>query len=569
MPSSEIDSAPGRLATRTPEMEPHYDVVVVGSGYGGAVAAARLAQGGLSVCVLERGRELRPGDFPDTLPRALRDLQIDLPSRHLFSPTALYDFRVNPDLNVFVGCGLGGTSLINANVAIQPAADVFRDKRWPSRIRDEAPDGSLHAAFAAARNMLRPERYPCVESPRKLVRLREIAAKIPAQYGSAPLELAPVTVMFPAGDGDHRRRPNHVGVLQQPCNGCGDCVSGCNFGAKSTLLQTYLPVAKAAGASMFTEAKVHTIAPYTERPGARWIVWFDYLGGARRRFRPPAPRLFVTARTVVLAAGALGSTEILLRSRRAVALSTRLGEGFSANGDVLGFAWNARNPANAIGGGARSLHDREAPGPCISGMVRADEFLLQEGVIPGALSPILALGFVLARMWRGTEAERRVSRRARGASLWRIADDYLRGGVSSTQTFLGMVADDDAGQLALSADRLRIRWPGAGRHAAYRTLENALTAATGSPGIDGVYVRSPFGNVTVHPLGGAIMAEDASAGVVDDTGAVFTGDGARTHRGLYVCDAAIIPRALIANPLLTITALAERAAPQILAEATG
>jgi cholesterol oxidase len=148
-----------------------------------------------------------------------------------------------------------------------------------------------------------------------------------------------------------------------------------------------------------------------------------------------------------------------------------------------------------------------------------------------------------------------------------MVDDYLRGGVSSTQTFLGMVDDDDVGQLTLSRDRVRVRWAGAGRSAVYRSIEQALTTATGSPGVDGVYVRSPFGNVTVHPLGGCVMAENGAAGVVDDTGAVFAGTGTETYPGLYVCDGAIIPRALIANPLLAISALAERAAPHIL-EAT-
>jgi cholesterol oxidase len=97
-----------RLSFPVEDLKDHYEVVVIGSGDGGAIAASRLARAGRQVCLRERGREWQPGEYPDTGPEALAEMQFDLPSHHIGSRTVLYDMRVNDDLNVFMGCGLGG-----------------------------------------------------------------------------------------------------------------------------------------------------------------------------------------------------------------------------------------------------------------------------------------------------------------------------------------------------------------------------------------------------------------------------------------------------------------------------
>jgi cholesterol oxidase len=127
-----------RLSLPLEKIKSSYDVVVVGSGYGGGIAASRLARAGRSVCVLERGKEFQPGEYPNTLPEAMRETQTDTPEGRLGPHTGLYDLRVNPDLNVFVGCGLGGTSLLNANVALRADPRVFADPRWPAELRKGA-----------------------------------------------------------------------------------------------------------------------------------------------------------------------------------------------------------------------------------------------------------------------------------------------------------------------------------------------------------------------------------------------------------------------------------------------
>src|SRR5450755_2912772 len=147
-----------QLSSPLDEIKDHYTVLVVGSGYGGGIAASRLARAGQQVCILERGREFQSGEYPDTEAEALAEMQAELPSGHTGSRMGLYDFHVNPDVNVFVGCGLGGTSLINGNIALRAEPRVFDDVRWPQALRDDL--GSMEDGYQRAEEMLRPEPYP-------------------------------------------------------------------------------------------------------------------------------------------------------------------------------------------------------------------------------------------------------------------------------------------------------------------------------------------------------------------------------------------------------------------------
>ena len=112
-----------RLARLPSDLASHYDAVVVGSGYGGGVAAARLARAGKRVAVLERGREIATGDFPRKFSDLRNELQLSGRQLRLGSATGLYDVRLGQDMHVLVGCGLGGGSLINAGVALAQIGD--------------------------------------------------------------------------------------------------------------------------------------------------------------------------------------------------------------------------------------------------------------------------------------------------------------------------------------------------------------------------------------------------------------------------------------------------------------
>src|SRR5918996_462469 len=123
-----------RLSLSLSEMRSAYDVVVVGSGYGGGVAASRLSRAGRSVCVIEKGKEFPTGTFPSRLPELRRELQLNGGKMRSGSRTGLFDFRLGADIHVLVGCGLGGGSLINAGVALKPDPRVFADPTWPEEI---------------------------------------------------------------------------------------------------------------------------------------------------------------------------------------------------------------------------------------------------------------------------------------------------------------------------------------------------------------------------------------------------------------------------------------------------
>jgi cholesterol oxidase len=160
------------LSTPIGDLRPAYDVVVVGSGYGGAIAALRMLEKtpSPSVCVLERGPERQAGDFPSTIRAAIQQTQIDTRMGRAGRRTALFDMRINKDVSVLVGCGLGGTSLINAGVMLEPLPEVF-DHRWPAELQT-AGAGSPHPGGGVVRLQRgRPGRAPPALCPvRRLLR---------------------------------------------------------------------------------------------------------------------------------------------------------------------------------------------------------------------------------------------------------------------------------------------------------------------------------------------------------------------------------------------------------------
>jgi len=555
---------PARLASPIEGIRTHYDVVVVGSGYGASIAASRLARAGRRVCLLERGREFQPGEYPDTTAEALAQFQLDSEHGHVGPKTGLYDFRANREIGVFLGCGLGGTSLVNAGVVLPAEQRVLDDPVWPQALRDDTA-GGMKDGYERAAAMLRPGSYPESFPPlEKLAALEAVGAHLGERFYRPPINVS-------YADG-----VNHVGVHQQACRLCGDCVSGCNYAAKNTLIMNYLPDARNHGAEIFTQASVR----HVERRDGRWLVHFELVDSGRDVF--DAPALFVAADIVVIGAGALGSTEILLRSReRGLALSDRLGERFSGNGDFLAFGYNGETPVNGIGFGDHDVGELPAVGPCIAGIVDVREqedlghgLVIEEGVIPGAISVVLAKVFGIAAGMVGHDTDEGVADfyRERTRELETILRGPYRGALHNTITYLVMSHDDGTGRIVLEDGRARVDWPGVGSKPVFRRVSALLEQATAALG--GRYVRNPIWTellghdlVTVHPLGGCPMGDDAASGVVDHGGRVFSGaSGEDVHDGLYVMDGSVIPRSLGVNPLFTISAVAERACALMAAE---
>jgi cholesterol oxidase len=436
----------------------------------------------------------------------------------------------------------------------------------------------LDPYFSRAEKMLGVGRYP--EDGKRLPKL-EALERVAAAVGGR-FERAPVAVHF----GPRPGQPDEPPSNQPVCTLCGDCVAGCNYGAKNTVAVNYLPHAVAYGAHLFTETEVRTVLP---SPLGGWAVSFDSLADGRRGFGGPS--LFVRADVVVLAAGVMGSTGILFRSHaEGLAVSPRLGQAFSGNGDVLAFAYGTDEPVDGIGLGRALPTSQTAVGPCISGMVRvagdagsagetdggpadpatahADDILIEEGAIPGALRTVLPAALALAAETDESGGPvsfvRRLRQRVRaGAGLLLDPD---RGPLHRTLTYLVMSDDRGDGQLVPDGDGVRVQWTGAGDHPVYDRGDRLLERASEALGAE--LVRNPLSTpllhdslITVHPLGGCAMGDDAATGVVDDRGRVFTGsadDAGEVHDGLLVIDGAMVPRPLAVNPLLTISALAER-----------
>ena len=544
-----------RLSFPIERMQSHYTAIVIGSGYGGAIAASRLARAGQQVCVLERGKEFQPGEYPDTEAEALCEMQAHTTKGHIGPRTGLYDFHLGPDINVFVGCGLGGTSLVNANVSLRAEPRIFDDPRWPQSLRADLTT-LVEDGYRRAEDMLKPSPYPNEFPTLPKLKAQEKSAAAMGQPFSRP----PLNVTFTDG-------VNHVGVDQRACVLCGDCVSGCNHGSKNTVLMNYLPDAWNHGAEIYTQVA----ARHLERRNNRWVVHYHLLNSGREQF--DAPTMFVTADLVILGAGTLGSTEILLRSQAmGLSVSERVGHRFTGNGDVLGFGYNTDQVIDGIGFGARPPEGREPVGPCISGLIdlrlRPDVesgMVIEEGSIPGALAAFLpaalAAGAKLAEQSGGVAGN--VEQKAR--ELASFVRGAYHGAVRRSQTYLVMTHDDGEGRIVLDGhDHVRIDWPGVGRQPIFQQVDQRLREATHALG--GTYIPNPLWTelmthplTSVHPLGGCVMAEDASRGVVNHKGQVFAGRaGTEVYDSLYVCDGAVIPRPLGVNPLLTISALAER-----------
>jgi cholesterol oxidase len=534
------------LSRPVDQIQAHYSAVVIGSGYGGAIAAARIARAGRDVCILERGKELHPGEYPNSALSAAREIQVHTGKADHGSPVGLFDFQVGPDVTVLTGCGLGGTSLINASVALEPSDAVFADDRWPAPLRQH-PE-VLRPFMSAAKKMLGSNPYPqsWPDVP-KLQALEQAAAGLGRTVVRPDLN-----VTFTSG-------PNAAGVRQNACNLCGDCCSGCNYGAKNTTLMNYLPDAYAHGAHIFTEVAVQSV----RRCQGTWRVGFDVLGAG-----PGTASRFVTADVVVLAAGTLGSTQILLRSRDlGLPVSDRLGDGFSGNGDVLAFAYDTDEPVRDVGVGDHVPRADTTVGPCITGLIDlrgpdtdlADSLIIEDGAIPGALASVIPLVLSAASDGVPEDAARRLR------ELAGIPFGSHRGPVGRTLTYLVMSTDDSGGRIAMENDRIQVVWPECGRQPAFARDNHLLAEATSA--LHGIETPDPLwawtndqSLITVHPLGGCVMADDADGGVVDHKGRVFDPVSGGVHDGLYVCDGSVLPCALDANPSLTISAIAERTA---------
>ncbi|WP_395316843.1 alkaline phosphatase D family protein [Variovorax sp. UC74_104] len=575
----------------------HCEVLVIGSGYGGAVAAARLA-GGLpvdastggaagavpvKVYVLERGSEYLPGEFPATfaeLPGHVRfSLQDGRPARG--NASGLFDLRLGGDVNALLGNGLGGGSLINAAVMERATPDAFEGGAWPAGLDLAA----LAEGYGKAEAMLGLEQIP--ESVSKLDSLLKAGERLHAERGKAHVAIA---------FADGTRTPAQVAMHR--CLRCGDCVSGCNHRAKKSLDTNYLALAHARGARLFTGGTAHRIVALPG--GAGFAVEFFFTD--RRKARSDNSRPYVVrARRVVVAAGTLGSTELLLRSRAAgLPVSQALGAGFSANGDMIAAAAGQHDEALSCAPEGDAPAQRGV-GPTITGLLRTRAkqgerpLVIEEFAIPAPLRRLLAEVVTTTDALQAlAHMDLELHTPDEGRDPLAVDDDMLR-----RSPVYGMMGDDGAagtiepighgGSDAVLADaQVRVAWNKVAALPVFAAQMRALHAAHDSAdGLGGRVLPNPLWNplppfrsleslvdaagsvLTVHPLGGCRMADGRERGVVDGWGRVHDGaaaDAAALVPGLAVLDGSIVPVSLGINPSLTIAALAERAVPVLAAD---
>jgi cholesterol oxidase len=540
-----------------------YEFAVVGSGYGGAITAARIATAlnqPHGLCILERGMEWEPGKFPSDVPGILRHARGDA------NPLGLYEFLNYSDISVIKGSGLGGTSLINANVAIVPDREVFELAGWPRSMGY----GEMQEYYRRARAMLGAGPVP---GAKDLAKVRALQRRADQLHTSAvPLDLA-VNFKF---DG-----PNDQGVVQRPCTLCGDCISGCNFSAKNTLYMNYLPLAAQKGADIFTQTKVEWIE---KLPQGGWRIHGQHYENQTKR-----DKFSLDSRNVILAAGSINSTEILLRSEmHGLKTSPLLGTGFGGNGDFFGLAYNGSQQTNVLGYGQRQAAPQEAglPGPSIVGAVRyngslpvrqritVEDFSFPSAYIAGAKAVFAALRGDDTRIGDEAEQRERVLRDFHAAAPYQA-----HGALNHTMLYLVMGYDDARGTMHFDAPwhepdgRMTIEWDNVGQQTVFTRINEELRRHARA--LDANYISNPTWSVfrtrhlvTAHPLGGCPVGEDYLHGAADEFGRVFSGDGS-VHDGLFVADGALIPSALGVNPFLTISALAERIADRKIRQMNG
>jgi cholesterol oxidase len=525
-----------------------YDVVVIGSGFGGSVAALRLAEKGYSVGVLEAGRRFADAEFPQTSWRTRRFLWA--PRLGCFGIQRIDLLRSagrraggsGASVLVLSGAGVGGGSLVYANTLYEPLPEFFSDPQW-SGIADWRDELAPH--YDQAKRMLGVTTYPRETAADRALRAVADRMGVADTYHPTPvgvyIGLPGRTVPDPYFGG--------VGPERTGCSHCGSCMTGCRHGAKNTLVKNYLWLAERLGAQVHPLTTVTAVRPVPSGSGyeidtVRTGAWF-----ARRR------RTF-SADQVIFAAGALGTQRLLHRMKATGALpglSDRLGALTRTNSESIVGASVPLRAARRRGldftdGVAitSSFHPdaqthiepvRYGRGSNVMGMLQS---ALVDG---GPRRPLRWLGTMLGRphVYGRMLSVREWSRRTVIALVMQSVDNSLT--VRYRRTWYG--------RRRLASTRghgaPNPTWIPAG-NAAVRLLAEEIG------GIAGGSITEAFNvPVTAHILGGAAIGASPADGVVDAYHRVFG------HPGLHVVDGAAVSANLGVNPSLTITAQAERA----------
>lgn len=512
------------------------DTLVVGSGFGGGVAALRLAQSGRRVLVAEMGRRIEPDDMRRAASNARHLLwmpEVGL-KRGFFRQTLMRH------LIALSGVGVGGGSLVYAAVLLRPRDDFWTHPAWQST-GSQWP-GELQPHYDTAEQMLGVARNPFqgrqdawMEEAARLLGVAETYERVPQ------------------------------GIDFASCTRCGLCLSGCDVGAKNSIDRTYLAMAEEAGAVVRPRSKVEVIAPITSGAGAidgYRVGIVDPLAGRRLR---DSTRVTVTTRELVIAAGVIGTVELLLANRDRYGtlanLSDKVGHHVLTNSEAFVSVLQPRADLDAdldlrTDGTAISSHLWPDPHTHVTQNRLPDSYRINR--------------FLMTPLLPGTDP-RQVARDTAVHVLrhpGRLRDGLRGKGWSARNTMLTVMAHDDVAHdgatptLTLRYRRGPAGWmlsssvPADGR-APQTFLPVANDAGRALARASGGAVYGSLGalmgmGATAHILGGARLGADPSTSVVSPDHEVWG------YPGMYVVDGSVVPANVGVNPSLTITAMSER-----------
>jgi len=503
-----------------------FDFIVIGSGFGGSVAALRLEQKGYSVAVLEKGKRYRTEDFPK--PNWNLRKSVWMPRLGLLGTQALTLLR---HVLVVHGVGVGGGSLVYANQLVQPDDSIFAKPGWGGPGWKER----LAPHYDEARRMLGAVPCPDIGPADRLV--REVGLEL---RGVDTFHVNPVSVYF-GRPGVTVPDPyfGGAGPDRTGCTRCGACMIGCPIGAKNTLDKNYLHLAEALGAEIIPETEVFSVRP---------LASGGYEVAARRSHGLFRPRQTFHAEQVVFSGGVLGTVDLLLRCKSSgdlPNLSDRLGDFTRTNSEaILGVDSTDRS------------QDWNGHVAITSGIYADDQTHVEVVRYNKGSDLLYALATIL------TDGGGKVPRLLRFlGSIFRHPLQFLRAlwvpGQSARSTIL-LFMQSTENYLRLHRTRFGLASslpPEGERIAGYIPIANRITRRMAEK-MRGFPKGSWFevlldAPTTAHILGGCVMGDNPAAGVVDHHGRVFG------YPGLYVADGSVIPVNLNANPSLTITAVAE------------
>jgi cholesterol oxidase len=506
-----------------------FDVIVVGSGFGGSVAALRSSEMGYKVAVLEMGRRVSKEDM-EKANRSPLDLfwMPGLGIKGFFTQTFF------KHVTVVGGVGVGGGSLVYAAVLLEPKPAFYQDPAWGGLGNDLETELKPH--YALASRML--GRVTCPTSHVQDEYLKQTAAALGRGETFGPV---PLGIYF--GE-ENSPDPffNGAGPERNGCTECGACLAGCVPGAKNTLDKNYLYLAEKLGTQVLPERKVTLIQPIAD---GYQVEMINPLNG-----KPYPP---MTAHKVVLAAGVLGTLELLFRCRAADSLpnlSPMLGQRVRTNSEaILGVL--SRDPSVDL-----------AHGPAISSDFHSSPLThVTQNRLPQSY---WFMKFYAGPLVDGTKPFRRALKvlafclrhpLEASASL-RVRKDWHK-----RITLLTVMQNKD--------NQMAFRWGGL----LGKKLQSVSLSGQGVPAyipeanqVAGTFARVSNGipsnsliesmlnmSVTAHILGGCPIGADSHSGLIDSHNEVFG------HPGLFVMDGSAIPANVGVNPTLTITAFAERA----------